>query len=341
MPKGELTKEIRQQIQITKLIKSAAELRAVLQEKDAIIKAQADEINELKAKLEEKESQRKLLSSYLYKKKRAQEDRKPWGKKPGALGYHRPKPKDEELTSEQTFSLNKCPMCRNEVGQPVDTVIKYEEDIDLAPRKITKKYIITRHWCSNCETFVKVQDIPPISRIGLNALGYILYARYRLRLPIERIKESLADLHDFRLSEGEITQKLQEAEQLFGKDYQSIIELVKQAKIVYADETGWRMDGENWWLWAFRSPEGVRYMLEMSRGKGVPAEALGQKKDRVIVSDGYAVYKNLPGDKQQCWVHVEDCQTCFRSALSRFGYAVSRSRPRIDQTNLGPRPAVF
>jgi len=31
-------------------------------------------------------------------------------------------------------------------------------------------------------------------------MGYILYARYRLRLPLLKIQESLSDLHDFQLS---------------------------------------------------------------------------------------------------------------------------------------------
>lgn len=46
------------------------------------------------------------------------------------------------------------------------------------------------------------------------------------------------------------------------------------------------------------------YVLEHTRGKGIPTEALGENSQRVIVSDGYAAYKNLPGDKQQCWVHL-------------------------------------
>lgn len=125
-----------------------------------------------------------------------------------------------------------------------------------------------------------------------------------MRLPQDKIRESLFDLHAFRISEGEIAEKLKEAEQLFGKDYEAITELIKTAKIVYADETGWRMDGENWWLWVFATDKGIRYLLEMSRGKGVPQEALGKKRDRVIISDGYAVYGKLPGEKQQCWVHL-------------------------------------
>ena len=121
---------------------------------------------------------------------------------------------------------------------------------------------------------------------------------------MERIKESLLDLYSFEISEGEIVATLKDAEELFGKDYEAITVLIQEAKAVYADETGWRMDGKNWWLWVFVTATGTKYVIEDTRGKGVPERILGNKEDRVIISDGYGAYKNLPGDKQQCWVHL-------------------------------------
>ena len=121
---------------------------------------------------------------------------------------------------------------------------------------------------------------------------------------MKKIQESLHDLYNFRISEGEIVSKLDEARTLFGEDYDAITLLIEEASHVYADETGWKMDGKNWWLWVFVTERGVRYVIEDTRGKGVAARALGLKEDRVIISDGYAAHKNLPGDKQQCWVHL-------------------------------------
>lgn len=259
-------------------------------------------IQQLRNQLADTEAQRKELLGYLYKETKKKEGQQERAKRPGA--YRRPKPKEEDITEARRFSLNRCPLCSTHVGEAVDEVTKYEEDIDLRPRKTVKAYTITRHWCPKCETFVKSNQVPPIQRIGLNVVGYILYARYRLRLPLNKIQESLRDLFDFRISEGEITEKLKEAEKMFGQDYEAICELIRGAKVVYADETGWRMDGENWWLWVFVTDQGVRYLLEGSRGGGVPREALGKKQDRVLVSDGYKVYDKLPGEHQQCWVHL-------------------------------------
>jgi len=303
--RGHLSREIRLEISLKRLKTSVLSLRLKVSDLTKTIREKDLRIAELEAKLTDKEAQRKELLSYLYKPSgRDNLDKKPTGKKPGAKGFHRPKPKAEDVTERRTYTLTACPGCKGPVGDIVDSVTKYEEDITLVPRKTVKEITITRHWCPKCETYVKSPDVPPISRIGLKTLGYILYARYRLRLPLDKIKESLSDLHGLRISEGEIVAKLQEAEIMFGKDYEAIKELIRQAKVVYADETGWRMDGQNWWLLAFVTERGIQYILEDTRGKGVPEKALGDKVDRVIVSDGYAAYKNLPGDKQQCWVHL-------------------------------------
>lgn len=302
--RGHLTKETRLEISITRLKKSVRELRLLVTTQTKQLKEKDRTIAELRKKLVDKEGQRKELLTYLYKPKKEDREDKPLGKKRGAKGYHRPIPSESAVTAERIYALKRCPNCKSTVGKGVDEVIKYVEDITLVPHNTVVKHIITRHWCAACACFVKSKDIPPISRIGVNALGYILYARYRLRLPLSKIKESLLDLHSFRISEGEIVEKLKDAESLFGKDHNLIIALIQDATVVYADETGWRMNGDNWFLWVFVTDKAVRYVIEDTRGKGVAARALGDKTDRVLISDGYTAYQNLPGDKQQCWVHL-------------------------------------
>jgi transposase len=304
MPRGILSRETRLQIRVTRLQNSVGKLREKVTELVLQNKEKDHTIANLQAQLIDKEAQRKELLSYLYKPSKKDGPSKPRGKKPGAPAYHRPTPKEEDVTERHEYRLNKCPMCTHPVGDVVDTVVKWEEDINLHPRPIIKKHTITRHWCSHCETYVKSKNIPDTSRIGINVMGYILYARYRLRLPLQKIQESLNDLYGFKISEGEIVQKLKETEALFGKDYEAITILIQEARKVYADETGWKMEGQNWWLWVFVTDRGVQYVIEDTRGKGVAQRALGTKEDRVIISDGYAAYQNLPGDKQQCWVHL-------------------------------------
>lgn len=302
--RGQLTREKRLEISVARLKKGRAKLLLRIKELEKSGKQKDKQIAVLEEKLVDKEAQRKELLTYLYKPKKKDQAGMPRGKKPGAPAYHRPIPKESAVTEEHTYTPKQCPFGEHPVGDIVDRAVKYTEDIALKPRPTVVRHTITRHWCSYCEMYVKAKNIPPISRIGVKTLGYILYARYRLRLPLGKIKESLLDLYDFHISQGEIVEKLKDAEALFGKDYAAITMLIQEAKAVYSDETGWRMDGNHWWLWVFTTATGTKYVIEDTRGKGVAENALGKKEDRVIISDGYSAYQNLAGDKQQCWVHL-------------------------------------
>lgn len=302
--RGYLSPETRLAISVKRLKTNVAKLRGENRDLHKQLKERDKRITELEEKLIDKEAQRKELLTYLYKPKKEDREGKPRGKKQGAPAYHRPTPPPSAVTEERTYSTRKCPFGDHRVGEAVDSVVKYTEDIALRPKPTVVAHTVTRHWCPHCEMYVRAKNLPPMPRIGVKTMGYILYARYRLRLPMQKIKESLLDLYDFRISEGEIVEQLKATELLFGKDYQAIIAMIHEAKAVYADETGWRMEGKNWWLWVFVSTTAIRYVIEDTRGKGVAEKALGPKEDRVIISDGYAGYQNLHGDKQQCWVHL-------------------------------------
>ena len=299
--RGQLKSEARLRISNTRLKKNNQELR---DENKRLLR----ENHELKAKLEDKESQRKELLKKIYKENKKENGCKKLGKKPGAAGYRRPKPRDDEVTEETKYTPIKCPYCRGKdcLGDVKEEIVKYHEDIIMVPDKIVKKYVITKHWCSCCKEYVRSNKVPPnIERIGPNVMAYILYARYRLRLPFHLIKQSLQDLHNFKISEGEISNQLEKAKELFTKDYDAVCELIKISDKVYCDETGWRIRGKNFWIWVFVTENDVRYVIEDTRGKGVAERALGSDNDdRVLISDFYAAYKNLAGKNQYCWVHL-------------------------------------
>ena len=74
--------------------------------------------------------------------------------------------------------------------------------------------------------------------------------------------------------------------------------------MVYGDETGWREDGRNGYLWSFSTPK-VRYFLHRSgRSRHVVEEALGDEFEGVLVSDFYGAYNVYQGPHQRCWTHL-------------------------------------
>jgi len=73
---------------------------------------------------------------------------------------------------------------------------------------------------------------------------------------------------------------------------------------VNADETGWREDGTNGYLWSFSTP-GIRYFVyRQSRSGQVAKEVLGEDFEGVVVSDFYSGYGVLLSRHQRCWAHM-------------------------------------
>jgi len=73
---------------------------------------------------------------------------------------------------------------------------------------------------------------------------------------------------------------------------------------VHVDETGWRIDGRNFWLWAFTDPTFTLYHIDESRGGKVPLKLLGEAFDGTIIADFYSAYDRLGGNKQRCLTHL-------------------------------------
>ncbi len=82
-----------------------------------------------------------------------------------------------------------------------------------------------------------------------------------------------------------------------------IVDRIRASPVVHADETGWREDGHNGYVWTFSTPT-QRYFLRRGRNKEVVDESLGDTFSGVLVSDFYAAYHHYDGPKQRCWVHL-------------------------------------
>ena len=72
---------------------------------------------------------------------------------------------------------------------------------------------------------------------------------------------------------------------------------------VQADETGWREDGRNGYIWSASTPRVRYYEYHHSRGHEVVQALLGEDFQGVLGSDFYAAYNIHQGLHQRCWVH--------------------------------------
>jgi len=86
--------------------------------------------------------------------------------------------------------------------------------------------------------------------------------------------------------------------------YELLLDALRRAHVVHADETGWRINNVNAWLWVFSSKDVTIYAIRRSRGHDVPEDILGPDFDGYLIVDGWQSYDVLDYAKGRCNAHI-------------------------------------
>lgn len=98
--------------------------------------------------------------------------------------------------------------------------------------------------------------------------------------------------------------------------YQALVEGVRASPAVAPDETGWRIDGNKAWMWAFAGQDVTVYLIAAGRGYEQAVEILGEDYNGVLERDGWAPYRRF--------VHARQ-QSCHGHLLRRTGELIASS----------------
>lgn len=140
--------------------------------------------------------------------------------------------------------------------------------------------------------------------VGVGLMSLIGYLKTVCRVPIGQIRKLVGSLWGLSISAGEIAEILHDVAELGEPAYEALLAKVRGSPVLHADETGWREDGVNGYIWSFSAPEVRYYTYRHSRGAAVAKEVLGEEFTGTLVSDFYAAYNFYDGPKQRCWVHM-------------------------------------
>jgi hypothetical protein len=130
------------------------------------------------------------------------------------------------------------------------------------------------------------------------------YLRY-LGLPYRKVAKIFKDVFDLNLIHPSFLAFNAEQAQNGAIIYEGIKQSIRYSPCVNANETGWRVNGENHWLWVFTNKDEALYQIDKSRGSKVVGNILGEKYQGVLVSDFYSAYNQLQARaKQHCLGHL-------------------------------------
>ena len=213
-------------------------------------------------------------SKTYYRRNRQEGTKKASGGQPGHVGHGRkqPIPNSPSLYVE----TEECPCCGTLLDKPVKGAEERRTITEIpVPKPRIFKIIYLRYWCKKCKKLVRgeVSWIPPNQEFGPSVASWIAYQRM-LGLSIEKIQSSLYETYEIKISEATILKLEKWVADTLKEDYDKLHEEIVRMKAVNADETGFRIDGKNGWLWVFTSVVGSYYKVSPTRGHIVPEEIL-------------------------------------------------------------------
>ena len=264
-------------------------------------------------------------------------------------GFARPR---MEPTRRVTHAPESCPECHTALTGGWAQRTREVIDIPVVPAEVTEHVFIART-CPLCRKRRRPQD--PLKglavgrqRLGVNLASLIVTLREEARLPVRTIQRTiqwyLRTFHQLKLSVGAIVRAVHQVAQQAGPEVDESLERIRSSPVVHADETGWRENGRNGYVWTFSTPA-ERFFLRRGRGGEVVDEVLGESFEGILVSDFYAAYHHYPGLKQRCWAHLLRDIHALKAlypedaVLARWAHGAQRLYAKAGEWAAGGRPS--
>ena len=301
-------------------------LIAIIIRQQAIIESLEKRVGQLEGRAKSKGSGR-MPGLKPKAERKPDQPKKPRKRRPQGFARTRMTP-----TQRVEHALEQCPRCGTQLSGSWPHHTREVIELPQVPAAVTEHAYIART-CPGCRRrCVPSARLKGVvlgqQRLGINLLSLIAALREEGWLPFRTIQWYLDTVHGLRLSVGAIVAATQRVAQKAQEVLTDIVERIRGSPVVHADETGWREDGHNGYVWTFSTPT-EHYFLRRGRSKGVVDEALGDEFAGVMVSDFYAAYHHYDGPKQRCWAHllrdIHDQRALYPDdhRLSRWAEAVN------------------
>ncbi|HZA23642.1 MAG TPA: IS66 family transposase [Dehalococcoidia bacterium] len=250
---------------------------------------------------------------------RAQQPKRP-GRKPGEGTFSfRQAPRPEEITElpvNVPVIQESCPACGGQLAEErVD--FAYITELPPLPRPRVTQYRVWVCRCTGCGRQVRGEhpDLAPdqygstAHRVGRRAMAAAHALHYQVGIPVRKVPLVLGLLTGMKLTQGAISQDaLRRAKGNVGQKYQELRAGVRDSPVVYTDDTGWTVAGENAHLMAFDTDQATVYQVRPRHRHQEVQEVVPRNYPGVMGTDRGRSYedKSFRRVKQQkCLAHLQ------------------------------------
>lgn len=205
------------------------------------------------------------------------------------------------------YAAESCPDCGRRLSGGWEH--RRRQTIELILQKKVIEHVIWGRRCGVCGRRV----LPSVAaselqtqgrrRLGVSIQSLVATLHIACRIPMRMIRRMLVELFGLHISDGEIVALLDGLTRAGREPLTSLLEQVRGSPAVHGDETGWREDGTNGYLWGFFTPTVRYFVYRRSRSGQIPVEVLGDDFGGTVTCDFYGGY-NRVGQLQRCWAHL-------------------------------------
>jgi transposase len=203
----------------------------------------------------------------------------------------------------------RCPRCATLLAGGWVVHTRQVIEVPLAPAVVTEHRFLARR-CPGCRHLatpvpreVLAGQVVGRQRLGIALLSLIVSLREEARLPVATIQWYLRTIHGLDLSLGAIVAAQRQLARAGAAAIAAIRTAIRASPVVHADETGWREEGANGYLWTFSTPA-LQYVHHGTRSRAEVVAVLGDPFGGTLVTDFYVAYNHHAGPHQRCWAHL-------------------------------------
>ena len=236
------------------------------------------------------------------------EEQRAKAKKKGPKPGHAPHPRILPTNIDETVVVfpESCPEGHGELPFPSPSKWHTHVQIDLPEpgKPVVTEFLVGSSYCVSCGKYHSAGGRVAGSLYGPRFHAQVSYWKYGLGLTLLKIQKLLKEQYTLEISTGQLSEILTRAAKSFGDGYDDLKTSLREQSHLHVDETGWREDGKNAWLWSFSNQDLSVYVIDPTRSQSVVEEVLGAVFAGVLCSDFYGAYHQIQADKQKCWAHI-------------------------------------
>lgn len=167
----------------------------------------------------------------------------------GHIGWFRKKPKKIDRIEE--VKLSSCPECGSKDIRACARIDEHLQEDIVLPRVEAVLYRHHHYYCHGCKKVVssKGKDELANSYIGPKAKALAAFLRYAVKISERDVKVLFEKAFNLKIVASSITGFRYQLKRAGSPLYRLLMESLRKGSFIHADETGWRVDGDNRWLW--------------------------------------------------------------------------------------------